>query len=118
MDYHSYLDSLRGKRIGVIGFGVSNQPLVEALLNSGCDVTICDKREMDSLGEAGRNAADRGAKFCLGEDYLEHLDYDLIYGYGGPNPYQISNYRRRVESRRHRSSESGILSNLYFEEEF
>ena len=40
MDYQSYLDSLKGKRIGVIGFGVSNQPLVDALLNNGCNVTI------------------------------------------------------------------------------
>ena len=86
MDYQSYLDSLKGKRIGVIGFGVSNQPLVEALLNNGCDVTICDKREMDSLGEAGRDAADRGAKFCLGEDYLEHLDFGLIFRTPGVLP--------------------------------
>ena len=33
---------LKGKRIGVIGFGVSNQPLVRVLLRNGCDVTVCD----------------------------------------------------------------------------
>jgi UDP-N-acetylmuramoylalanine--D-glutamate ligase len=86
MDYQSYLNSLRGKRIGVIGFGVSNQPLVEALLKNGCDVTICDKREMDSLGEPGRSAAEKGAKFCLGEEYLEHLDFDLIFRTPGVLP--------------------------------
>ena len=86
MDYQSYLNSLSGKRIGVIGFGVSNQPLVDALLDSGCDVTICDQRGMDSLEDAGRRAAEKGAKFCLGADYLEHLDYDLIFRTPGVLP--------------------------------
>ena len=66
MDYHSYLNSLKGKHIGVIGFGVSNQPLVEALLYAGCDVTVCDQRDMASLGDAGIKAKQNGAKFCLG----------------------------------------------------
>ena len=86
MDYQSYLDSLRGKRIGVIGFGVSNQPLVDALLDNGCDVTICDQRDHDSLGDAGKRAEEKGAKFCLGSEYLEHLDFDLIFRTPGVLP--------------------------------
>ena len=42
MTFSDYIDYLHGKRIGVIGFGVSNQPLVRVLLRSGCDVTVCD----------------------------------------------------------------------------
>ena len=34
MDYFEYLDSLAGKRICVIGLGVSNQPLTNALLDA------------------------------------------------------------------------------------
>ena len=45
MTFSDYMDYLRDKRIGVIGFGVSNQPLVRVLLRSGCDVTVCDRRE-------------------------------------------------------------------------
>ena len=86
MDYQSYLESLRGKRIGVIGFGVSNQPLVTALLGAGCDVTICDQRDSVSLGEAGDRAAEQGAKFCLGADYLDHLEFDLIFRTPGVLP--------------------------------
>ena len=37
MTFSDYIDYLRGKRIGVIGFGVSNQPLVRVLLRNGCD---------------------------------------------------------------------------------
>ena len=45
MTFSDYMDYLRGKRIGVIGFGVSNQPLVRVLLRNGCDVTVCDRRD-------------------------------------------------------------------------
>ena len=45
MTFSDYIDYLRDKRIGVIGFGVSNQPLVRVLLRNGCDVTVCDRRE-------------------------------------------------------------------------
>lgn len=86
MDYHQYLESLCGKRIGVIGFGVSNQPLVDALLDAGCDVTVCDQRVFSALGEAGISAKTKGAKFDLGADYLEHLDFDLIFRTPGVLP--------------------------------
>lgn len=86
MDYQSYLQSLIGKRIGVIGFGVSNQPVVNTLLSVGCDVTVCDRRAFEDLGTAGEDAQSMGAKFCLGEDYLEHLDFDLIFRTPGVLP--------------------------------
>ena len=68
MTFSDYMDYLRGKRIGVIGFGVSNQPLVRVLLRSGCDVTVCDGRDRVQLGVAGDEAAAQGAKFILGAD--------------------------------------------------
>ena len=34
-----YLASLRGKRVAVIGIGVSNTPLIKMLLRSGIEVT-------------------------------------------------------------------------------
>ncbi len=86
MDYTAYLASLVGKRIGVIGFGVSNVPLVEALLSAGCNVTVCDQRDFASLGENGEKAKAAGAKFCLGSEYLEHLDFDVIFRTPGVLP--------------------------------
>ena len=35
MTFSDYINYLRDKRIGVIGFGVSNQPLVRVLLRNG-----------------------------------------------------------------------------------
>ena len=86
MTFSDYMDYLRGKRIGVIGFGVSNQPLVRVLLRSGCDVTVCDRRDRVQLGVAGDEAAAQGAKFILGADYLEHLDFDVIFRTPGVLP--------------------------------
>ena len=49
MTLSEYFDTLRDKRIGVIGIGVSNLPLIDALLRSGCNVTACDKRSEEAL---------------------------------------------------------------------
>lgn len=79
MDYFAYIESLKEKRIGVIGYGVSNRPLVKVLLDEGCDVTVCDKRAAEELGEAGAELLARGGKLRSGEDYLEQLDFDVIF---------------------------------------
>lgn len=86
MTFSDYMDYLRDQRIGVIGFGVSNQPLVRVLLQNGCDVTVCDRRERAQLGAAGDEAESQGAKFILGADYLEHLDFDVIFRTPGVLP--------------------------------
>ena len=47
-----YLDRLKGKRVAVIGLGVSNMPLVERLLDAGVPVLACDKRRREEFGGA------------------------------------------------------------------
>ena len=79
---NEYMDSLKGKRIAVLGLGVSNQPLVRLLLSHGLNVTACDKTaspEKLALGELG-------AELHLGEDYLEGLDADIIFRTPGMRP--------------------------------
>ena len=76
---YEYVDSIRDKRIAVIGLGVSNMPLIELLCSRGCHVTACDKRTFDQLGESGRHLRELGVAFSLGENYLEGLDHDLIF---------------------------------------
>ena len=46
-----YLASLQGKRVAVIGIGVSNTPLIETLLQGGISVTACDKSPPPHRGE-------------------------------------------------------------------
>ena len=40
--FEQYFTSLKGKKITVLGLGVSNRPLVRLLLEFGCDVVGCD----------------------------------------------------------------------------
>jgi UDP-N-acetylmuramoylalanine--D-glutamate ligase len=82
-----YINELRGKSIAIVGAGVSNMPLAERLLRDGLDVTVCDKRTMQELGEAGETLKSLGAKFDLGEGYLDNLNEDVIFRTPGLHPF-------------------------------
>ena len=71
----------------MIGVGVSNTPLIELLLHSGCDVTACDKRSFGELGETEERLRALGCRFRHGEDYLEGLDEDIIFRTPGLMPF-------------------------------
>ena len=86
MTLHEYLDTLKGKRVAVIGIGVSNQPLLRLLLEAGIDVTACDKKDRAALGELGNNLEKMGCKLHLGRDYLAGLDQDVIFRTPGLHP--------------------------------
>lgn len=87
MTLQEYVDSLKSKRIAVLGIGVSNTPLIELLAENGCDVTACDKRSMEQMGELGNQLLSLGVKLKLGEDYLEDLDQDVIFRTPGLMPF-------------------------------
>ena len=87
MTLSEYIDSIKNKRIGVIGIGVSNLPLIETLLKNGCRVTACDKRTQEQLGETYENLSALGAEFCLGESYLDALDFDIVFRTPGLMPF-------------------------------
>ena len=87
MTLHNYIESIKDKRIGVVGVGVSNMPLIVKLLENGCDVTACDKRAADAMGKDYDKLASMGAKFCLGENYLEKLDFDIVFRTPGLMPF-------------------------------
>lgn len=70
----------RGKRIAVIGLGVSNTPLIEHLDDQGAEVSVFDRKEAGQLEKY--LAALTGRKLCfhLGADYLTNLSgFDIIF---------------------------------------
>jgi UDP-N-acetylmuramoylalanine--D-glutamate ligase len=87
MTLKEYIGSIKDKKIAVIGIGVSNEPWIELLLNNGCHVTACDKRSLSELGETGEKLQAMGAELVLGEDYLEHLNHDIIFRTPGLMPF-------------------------------
>ena len=86
MTLDEYLNSLKGKSIAVIGYGVSNAPLTELLLEHGLDLTVCDKRSEEQF-ENSKALTERGAKLRLGDKYLEDLHEDVIFRTPGLHPF-------------------------------
>lgn len=81
-----YLTGLKGKRVAVIGIGVSNTPLVNMLVRAGVDVTACDKRSREEFGEQAQALESLGVTLRLGPDYLDGLDQDVIFRTPGLRP--------------------------------
>ena len=81
-----YLETLQGKRIAVIGAGVSNTPLIRMLLRADLDVTVRDKATRERVGEIAEELESLGAALILGENYLEDLTEDVIFRTPGLKP--------------------------------
>ena len=81
-----YLAGLKGKRVAVIGIGVSNTPLIKMLLRAGVKVTACDKKPMSAFAGLAEELESLGATLKLGEDYLEDLDFEVIFRTPGMRP--------------------------------
>ncbi len=62
-------------------------PWIELLLENHCQVTVCDKRTFQELGEAGERMKSLGASFRLGEYYLEGLSESIIFRTPGLLPF-------------------------------
>ncbi len=75
---YSFLTSLKDKRIALIGIGRSNLPLISLFKSYGAQVFACDRRNFDQLGEYAQLAKDNGAQLCLGANYLDDLDVDIV----------------------------------------
>ena len=67
--FERFFTGLAGKKIAVLGLGVSNRPLVRLLLEFGCRVTGCDKTPREKLDEDVLELVLLGCKLQLGETY-------------------------------------------------
>ncbi len=82
----SYFTSLNGKRIVVLGLGVSNRPLVRLLLRYGCTVIGCDKTPREKLEEEVLELEALGCRLRVGEGYLNDLTADIVFRTPGMHP--------------------------------
>ena len=81
MSLIEYIESLKDKRVTVIGAGISNRPLIRLLCAHGVSVTVCDRSdklhpELEGLALAAQ----------FGEHYLDKLDADIIFRTPGLHP--------------------------------
>jgi len=82
----TYFTSLRGKKIAVLGLGVSNRPLVRMLLGYGCDVLGCDRTPRENLEEEVLELERMGCKLSVGDGYLDGLEADIVFRTPGMHP--------------------------------
>ncbi len=79
-DFNKFKVFIKGKKVGVLGIGVSNIPLINFLLELGAEVTAFDKKDETQLGDIGKDFINKGVKLSLGEDYLSRLKgFDVIF---------------------------------------
>ena len=88
MTVSDYKVWVKGKKVSVVGIGVSNIPLIKFLLGCEAKVTAHDKRTKEQLGEVYDELKNLGALFCLGEGYLKGIEKDteIIFKTPGLRP--------------------------------
>ncbi len=84
--FENYFTSLKGKRIAVLGLGVSNRPLVRLLLRFGCEVVGCDRTAREKVDAEVLELEQMGCQLRLGEQYLEGMQADIVFRTPGMHP--------------------------------
>ena len=84
--FEQYFDSLKNKKIAVLGLGVSNRPLVRLLLEFGCDVTGCDRTPREKLDDEVLALERAGCALRTGENYLDNVEADVVFRTPGMHP--------------------------------
>ncbi len=84
--FEKYFTALRGKKIAVLGLGVSNRPLVRLLLEFGCDVTGCDRTPREKLDQEVLELESMGCKLRCGDTYLDGVEADVLFRTPGMHP--------------------------------
>ena len=84
--FETYFTALRGKKIAVLGLGVSNRPLVRLLLEFGCDVTGCDRTPREKLDQEVLDLEAAGCKLRCGDTYLDGVEADVLFRTPGMHP--------------------------------
>ena len=77
-EFNNYLD---GRRVAIIGLGVSNIPLIEYMHEVGAEVVVFDNRDIDKIdSEIINKVICYDMEYSLGENYLSKLvDFDIIF---------------------------------------
>lgn len=77
---NEFKENIKGKRVAVLGIGISHIPLIKYLSRHGVDITAFDKSDENKLKDVIKEFKDINIKYSLGVDYLKNLKgFDLIF---------------------------------------
>ena len=74
-----FKEYIKGKRVSVIGIGISNRPLIKYLVSLGAEVCAYDKKTENQLGDIAKEFKEIGVTLVLGDNYLDNLSGDIIF---------------------------------------
>lgn len=75
-----FKNEIKGKRIAVLGLGISNLPLVKYLYSINSDITVFDLADESKLKANLYNLKDLNISYSLGNRYLDKLKgFDIIF---------------------------------------
>lgn len=76
----AFFDELQGKKVAVIGLGVSHNDLIVMMIKRGISLTLLDKRSREEIGLQAETLVQQGVQLDLGENYLDNLTrYDVVF---------------------------------------
>ena len=79
-DFQEFKNYIKGKKVAVVGVGVSNIPLIKFLVELGASVTAFDKNTEEKLGSIVAEFKEQGVEFQLGKNYLDKLTgFDVVF---------------------------------------
>ena len=70
---------INGKKVSVIGIGISNRPLIKYLVSLGAEVCAYDKKTEEKLGDIAKELKEIGVSLVLGDNYLDNLAGEIIF---------------------------------------
>ena len=82
--FNDFKHSVKGKKVGIAGAGISNRPLIDLLYECGAVVSVRDKKVPDE--ELCEKIRKYGIKTYFGEDYLKNIDEEIVIKSPGMRP--------------------------------
>ena len=73
-----YASNYKDKRVGFVGMGVSNLPVIKLFIAAGAKCIVRDKNDL-SKRDFYKELVDSGVEFVIGEEYLNSITEELLF---------------------------------------
>lgn len=73
-----YLSEYKNKKIGFVGMGVSNLPVIQRFISAGAKCIVRDKNDLSSR-DFYNDLLEKGVEFINGDNYLDGIDETLLF---------------------------------------